>query len=104
MTLESLETERLKCKVLQQQDILHAKGLLSKNLQNANLSGLTIKLNECINNLNINSHNLEQIHEKLFLATTDVQSIIEEKSHETSNDFHHETELQQEEQLVTMKE
>ena len=32
---------------------------------------------------------------------TDVQSNIEEKSHETSNNFHHETELQQEEQLVT---
>ena len=32
---------------------------------------------------------------------TDVQSIIEEKSHETSNNFHHETELQKEEQLVT---
>ena len=32
---------------------------------------------------------------------TNVQSIIEEKSHETSNNFHDETELQQEEQLVT---
>ena len=32
---------------------------------------------------------------------TDVHSIIEEKSHATSNNFHDETELQQIEQLVT---
>ena len=85
MTLESLETERLNCKVLLQQDILHAKGLLSKNLQNANLSGLTIKLNECVNNLNINCNNLEQIHEKLSLAKTDDNE--EEILEEIENDF-----------------
>ena len=85
MTLESLETERLNCKVLLQQDILHAKGLLSKNLQNANLSGLTIKLNECVNNLNINCHNLEQIHKKLSLVATDDNE--EEILKQIENDF-----------------
>ena len=71
MTLESLETERLNCKSLLQQDTLHAKGLLSGNLRNANLSGLTIKLNECVHRLNINCQNLEQIQDKLSFATTD---------------------------------
>ena len=85
MTLESLETERLNCKVFLQQDIVHAKGLLSKNLQNENLSGLSIKLNECVNNLNINCHNLEQIHEKLSLATTNDNE--EEILKQIENDF-----------------
>ena len=71
ITLESLETERLNCKSLLQQDTLHANGLLSGNLQNVNLSGLTIKLNECVHRLNINCQNLEQIQDKLSLATTD---------------------------------
>ena len=70
MTLECLEIDRIKCKTLLQQNILHAKNLLSENLQNVNLSGLIIKLNECIHNLNINSNELEQIHEKLSFATT----------------------------------
>ena len=35
-----------------------------------NLSGLTIKLNKCIQNLNVNSHDLEDIHEKLPLTAT----------------------------------
>ena len=34
------------------------------------LSGHTIKLNKCIQNLNINIHNLEEIHEKLSLIAT----------------------------------
>ena len=83
--MESLETERLNCKVLLQQDILHTKRLLSKNLQNANLSGLTIKLNGCVNNLNINCHNLEQIHEKLSLVTTEDNE--EEILKQIENDF-----------------
>ena len=85
MTFESLETERLNCKALLQQDILHAKGLLSGNLQNENLSGLTIKLNECIHRLNINCNNLEQIHEKLSLVTTDDNK--EEILRQIENDF-----------------
>ena len=53
----------LNCKALLQQDILHAKGLMSENVQNSNLSGITLKLNECIHILDVNCHNLEQIHE-----------------------------------------
>ena len=46
------------------------KRLLLENLQNVNLSGLIIKLNKCIQNLNRNSHDLEEIHEKLSLIAT----------------------------------
>ena len=35
-----------------------------------NLSEFIIKLNKCIQNLNINSHDLEEIHEKLSLIAT----------------------------------
>ena len=70
MTSETLELERLKCKTLLQQNIIQAKKLLLENFQNVNLSGLTIKLNKCIQNLNINSHDLEDIHEKLSLIAT----------------------------------
>ena len=35
-----------------------------------NLSGLNIKLNKCIQNLTVNSHDLEEIHEKLSLTAT----------------------------------
>ena len=38
--------------------------------QNVNLFGLTIKLNKCIQNLNINNHDLEEINEKLSLIAT----------------------------------
>ena len=67
MTSETLELERLKCKTLLEQNIIQAKKLLLENFQNVNLSGLTIKLNKCIQNLNIYSHYLEEIHEKLSL-------------------------------------
>ena len=67
MTSETLELERLKCKTLLQQNIIQAKKLLLENLQNVNLSGLIIKLNKCIQNLNMKSHDLEEIHEKLSL-------------------------------------
>ena len=67
MTFESLETERLKCKSLLQQNILQAKKLLLENLQNVNLSGLVIQLNECIQNLYINSHALEKRHDYLYI-------------------------------------
>ena len=70
MTSESLKLERLKCKTLLQQNIIQAKKLLLEHFQNVNLSGLTIKLNKCIQNLNINSHDLEEIHEKLSLIAT----------------------------------
>ena len=70
MTSETLELERLKCKNLLEQNIIQAKKLLLENLQNVNLSGFTIKLNKCIQNLNINSHDLEEIHEKLSLIAT----------------------------------
>ena len=70
MTSETLELERLKCKTLLEQNILQAKKLLLENLQNVNLSGLIIKLNKCIQNLNRNSHDLEEIHEKLSLIAT----------------------------------
>ena len=70
MTSETLELERLKCKTLLEQNILQAKRLLLENLQNVNLSGLIIKLNKCIQNLNRNSHDLEEIHEKLSLIAT----------------------------------
>ena len=70
MTSETLELERLKCKTLLEQNILQAKKLLLENFQNVNLSGLIIKLNKCIQNLNRNSHDLEEIHEKLFLIAT----------------------------------
>ena len=69
MTSETLELERLKCKTLLEQNILQAKRLLLENLQNVNLSGLII-LNKCIQNLNRNSHDLEEIHEKLSLIAT----------------------------------
>ena len=59
--------------------------MLSENLLNVNLSGLTIKLNECIHNLNINSNDLEQIHEKLSLATT--KDNEEEILTQIENDF-----------------
>ena len=85
MALECLEIDRIKCKTLQQQNILHAKKLLTENLQNVNLSGLIIKLNECIHNLNINSNDLEQIHEKLSLATT--KDNEEEILTQIENDF-----------------
>ena len=71
MTSETLELERLKCKTLLEQNILQAKRLLLENLQNVNLSGLIIKLNKCIQNLNRNSHDLEKIHEKLSLIATE---------------------------------
>ena len=70
MTSEALELERLKCKTLLEQNILQAKRLLLENLQNVNLSGLNIKLNKCLQNLNRNSHDLEEIHEKLSLIAT----------------------------------
>ena len=70
MTSEILELERLKCKTLLEQNILQAKRLLLENLQNVNFSGLIIKLNKCIQNLNRNSHDLEEIHEKLSLIAT----------------------------------
>ena len=70
MTSETLELERLKCKSLLEQNILQAKKLLLENFQNVNLSGLIIKLNKCIQNLNRNSHDLEEIHEKLSLIAT----------------------------------
>ena len=70
ITFESLEAERLKCKTLLEQTILQAKRLLLENLQNVNLSEFIIKLNKCIQNLNINSHDLEEIHEKLSLIAT----------------------------------
>ena len=70
MTSETLELERLKCKTLLEQNILQAKRLLLENLQNVNLSGLIIKLNKSIQNLNRNSHDLEEIHEKLSLIAT----------------------------------
>ena len=70
MTSETLELERLKCKTLLEENILQAKRLLLENLQNVNLSGLIIKLNKCIQNLNRNSHDLEEIHEKLSLIAT----------------------------------
>ena len=70
MTSETLELERLKCKTLLQKNILQAKKLLLENVQNVNLSGLTIRLNKCIQNLNVNSHDLEEIHEKLSLTAT----------------------------------
>ena len=70
MTSETLELERLKCKTLLEQNNLQAKRLLLENLQNVNLSGLIIKLNKCIQNLNRNSHDLEEIHEKLSLIAT----------------------------------
>ena len=70
MTSETLELERLKCKTLLEQNILQAKRLLLENLQNVNLSGLIIKLNKCIQNLNRNSHDLEEIHEKPSLIAT----------------------------------
>ena len=41
-----------------------------ENLQNVSLSGLIIKLNKCIQNLNRSSHDLEEIHEKLSLIAT----------------------------------
>ena len=85
MALECLEIDRIKCKTLLQQNILHAKKMLSENLLNVNLSGLTIKLNECIHNLNINSNDLEQIHEKLSLATT--KDNEEEILTQIENDF-----------------
>ena len=70
MTSETLEIERLKCKTLLEQNILQAKRLLLENLQNVNLSGLIIKLNKCIQNLNRNCHDLEELHEKLSLIAT----------------------------------
>ena len=70
MTSETLELGRLKCKILLQQNILQAKKLPLENFQNVNLSGLTIKLNRYIQNLNVNSHDLEEIHEKLPLTAT----------------------------------
>ena len=70
MTSETLELERLKCKILLEQNILQAKRLLLENLQNVNLSGLIIKLNKCIQILKRNSHDLEEIHEKLSLIAT----------------------------------
>ena len=70
MTYETLELERLECKTLLQQNIVQAKKLLLKNFQNVNLSGLTINLNKCIQNLNVNRHDLEEIHEKLSLTAT----------------------------------
>ena len=70
MKFETLELERLKCKSLLEQNILQAKRLLLENLQNVNLSGLIIKLNKCKQNLDRNSHDLEEIHEKLFLIAT----------------------------------
>ena len=70
MTSETLELERLKCKTLLEQNIIQAQKLLLENFQNVNLSELTIKLNKCIQNLNINSHDLEEIHEKLSLIAT----------------------------------
>ena len=85
MALECLEIDRLKCKTLLQQNILHAKKLLSENFQNINLSGLIIKLNECIHNLNIKSNDLEQIHEKLSLAST--KDNEEEILTQIENDF-----------------
>ena len=81
MTSETLELERLKCKALLEQNILQAKRLLLENLQNVNLSGLIIKLNKCIQNLNRNSHDLEEIHEKLSLIATkeNEDEILEQK-------------------------
>ena len=70
MTSETLELERIRCKTLLEQNILQAKRLLLENLQNVNLSGLIIKLNKCIQNLNRKSHDLEEIHEKLSLIAT----------------------------------
>ena len=70
MTSETLELERLKCKTILEQNILQAKRLLLENLQNVNLSGHIINLNKCIQNLNRNSHDLEEIHEKLSLIAT----------------------------------
>ena len=64
MTFESLEAERLKCKTLLEQTILQAKRLLLENLQNVNLSEFIVKLNKCIQNLNQNSHGLEEIQGK----------------------------------------
>ena len=70
MTSETLELERLKCKNLLEQNVIQAKKLLLENLQNVILSGFTIKLNKCIQNLNINGHDLEEIREKLSLIAT----------------------------------
>ena len=70
MTSKTLKLERLKCKTLLEQNILQAKRLLLENLRNVNLSGLIIKLNKCIQNLNRNSDDLEEIHEKLSLIAT----------------------------------
>ena len=70
MTSKTLELERLKCKTLLEQNIIQAKKLLLENFQNVNISGLTIKLNKCIQNFDINSHDLEEIHEKLSLIAT----------------------------------
>ena len=70
MTSETLELEMLKCKTLLEQNILPAKRLLLGNLQYVNLSGLIIKLNKCIQNLNRHSHDIEEILEKLSLIAT----------------------------------
>ena len=70
MALSCLERNRRLYKELLQKDIVHGENLLSERNNIIDLDKFSIRLNQCIQLLKINSDNLELTHEKISLAST----------------------------------
>ena len=70
MALGCLERKRRLYKELLQKDIVHGEKLLSESYKIIDLDKFSIRLNQCIRLLKINSDNLELTHENISLAAT----------------------------------
>ena len=70
MALSYLERNRRSYKELLQKDMVHSEKLLSESTNIIDLDKFSIRLNQCIRLLKINSDNLELTHEKISLAST----------------------------------
>ena len=70
MASSCLERNRRLYKELLQKDIVHGKKLLSESNNIIDLDKFSIRLNQCIRLLKINSDNLELTHENISLAAT----------------------------------
>ena len=70
MALSCLERNRGLYKELLQKDIVHGEKLLSESYKIIDLDKFSIRLNQCIRLLKINSDNSELTHEKISLAAT----------------------------------
>ena len=64
MTLGSLERNRRLYKELFQKDTVHGEKLFSESYKIIDLNKFSIRLNQCIQLLKLNSDNIELTHEK----------------------------------------